>query len=181
MSGGYLILFFLITFSSFFWFKIQSPKDNLWWLKTWTSHALLFALLAELLRFLRNKVDFLGIIAGSTLLFTGIGFEIIFSLYLIENKKMMFPKIISLVSVIGHLLLAYWGILYLSQKNNFGDVIIASIILFFYSLIITTVGIDKKFILYRESKVPEVLRLWLIRIGTIIILISLPYLTLFQK
>lgn len=178
-----LILFvvlLLATIASFAWFRLQTPRDKLWWLGTWTSHALLFALIDSGFNLIDKKLAFWDIVAGSTLFFTGIGFEIIFFLYWIENRRFLFSWSINLVSILGHAILTCWGFILLLFTNvdDWKIIIFASLFLFIYSLIVTTFGIDRKFILYRESRTPEILRLWLIRLGTIVMLTLLPFLAL---
>ena len=82
-----VVLFVLATAFSFFWFKKTNPGLHLWWLRTPTSHALLYGTIAFILLFFvvpqSSFSQWFSQFAGILLLITGFGF--IFGSFLISS------------------------------------------------------------------------------------------------
>jgi len=136
------LVFFLGASSvfSFFWFKKTNSGLKFWWLKTPTSHALLFGSIALSLKLIIKQsvyLDFLLLFSGALLILTGFGFFALVIVKSISNEK-LFPKRIHwiLPFFIIHGIMGIIGsYIFILSSRNINNILLTLLVLLIYSYV----------------------------------------------
>lgn len=151
-------------------------KDHLWWTRAWTPHALVVCSMSLFLRLLDHNQVILDLLSGVLVILSGFGLIFIFSIYLIENRQLLFPPISrSLIIVFHHLLMGLIGLwLISSTKLNTTELYWSLLLLTIYAILIFPKGFDVPFILYEKSHVSINKRRRVFQLITAVIFLILP-------